>query len=75
MTILGQVENSEGPKVREGSLKIPILELYMGAAGAAEVVSKTVTRTPPSTRAGGQDYGSYTNSLKLVAVSFAISCY
>ena len=29
-----------------------------------EVVSKTVARSPPSTHAGGQDDGSYTNSLK-----------
>ena len=36
-----------------------------GAAGAAEMVSKTVARTPPPTRAGGQDDGSYTNSLKI----------
>ncbi len=36
-----------------------------GATGAAEVVSRTVARTPPPTHAGGQDDGSYTNSLKL----------
>ena len=35
-----------------------------GATGATEVVSKTVARTPPPTHAGGQDDGSYTNSLK-----------
>ena len=35
-----------------------------GATGATEVVSKTVARTPPLTHAGGQDEGSYTNSLK-----------
>ncbi len=35
-----------------------------GEAGAAEVVSRTVARTPPPTHAGGQDDGSYTNSLK-----------
>ena len=36
-----------------------------GATGATEVVSKTVPRTSPPTHAGGQDDGSYTNSLKL----------
>ena len=36
-----------------------------GDAGDAEVVSRTVTQTPPPTHAGGQDDGSYTNSLKL----------
>ncbi len=33
--------------------------------GAGEVVSRPATRTPHPTRAGGQDDGSYTNSLKL----------
>ena len=32
--------------------------------GMAEVVSKTAARTPLPTHAGGQDDGSYTNSLK-----------
>ncbi len=36
------------------------------ATDAGEVVSSTAARTPPSTRAGGQDDGSYTNSLKLI---------
>ena len=35
-----------------------------GAAGAAEVVARPAARTPHPTRAGGQDDGSYTNSLK-----------
>ena len=48
----------------------PLLEhatANMGAAaatGATEVVSRTAARSPPPTRAGGQDDGSYTNSLK-----------
>ena len=33
----------------------------------AEMVSATAARSLPSTRAGGQDYGSLTNSLKLFA--------
>ena len=37
------------------------------AADATEVVSRTAAPTPPSTRAGGQDDGSYTNSLKLMS--------
>ena len=47
------------------------LALEMGEAGEAgetgetEVVSKTAARTPLPTHAGGQDDGSYTNSLKL----------
>ena len=35
-----------------------------GATEVAEVVSKTAARTPLPTHAGGQDDGSYTNSLK-----------
>ena len=35
----------------------------------AEVVSATAARSLSSTRAGGQDYGSLTNSLKLKIVS------
>ena len=50
-------------QVRCLSLFSSLLEL---AAGAAEVVSRTVARTPPPTHAGGQDDGSYTNALKLI---------
>ena len=32
------------------------------------MVARTAARSPPPTRAGGQDDGSYTNSLKLVFV-------
>ena len=45
------------------------LELAGGTtadAVEAEVVSRTAARGPPPTRAGGQDDGSYTNSLKLL---------
>ena len=35
-----------------------------GATGAGEVVARPAARTPHPTRAGGQDDGSYTNSLK-----------
>ena len=47
----------------------PFLELVTaatGAAGEGEMVSRTAAQGPPPTRAGGQDDGSYTNSLKLV---------
>ena len=46
------------------AIRSAFLELVTGATGAAEVVSRTVARTPPPTHAGGQDDGSYTNSLK-----------
>ncbi len=40
------------------------LEFVAEPGGAAEVVSRPATRTPHPTRTGGQDDGSYTNSLK-----------
>ena len=40
-----------------------------GATGAGEVVARPAGRTPHPTRAGGQDDGSYTNSLKLTPLS------
>ncbi len=49
------------------AVRSAFLELATGETGAAaetEVVSKTVARTPPPTHAGGQDDGTYTNSLK-----------
>ena len=44
--------------------KSSLLEHAAGATGATEVVSRTAAQSPPPTRAGGQDDGSYTNSLK-----------
>ena len=49
------------------AVRSAFLELATGAAGdagEAEVVSKPAPQTPPPTHAGGQDDGSYTNSLK-----------
>ena len=53
-------------QVRCLSLFSSLLELAAGAAGATEVVARPAGRTPHPTCAGGQDDGSYTNSLKLV---------
>ena len=50
----------------------PFLEFVNGATGATgegEMASRTAARSPPPTRAGGQDDGSYTNSLKLCLLS------
>ncbi len=44
------------------------------ATDAAEVVSRTAAPTPPSTRAGGQDDGSYTNSLKILVAALLLAC-
>ncbi len=43
------------------------------ATEATEVVSRPAGRTPQPTRAGGQDDGSYTNSLKIVDLAKSIS--
>ena len=46
----------------------PLLELVTAAAGETEMVARTAGQGPPPTRAGGQDDGSYTNSLKLIVI-------
>jgi len=43
-----------------------------GSHGSHEVVSRTATRSPLPTRAGGQDDGSYTHSPKLDYISLHI---
>ena len=46
------------------AIRSAFLELAADATDAAEVVARPAARTPHPTRAGGQDDGSYTNSLK-----------
>ena len=46
------------------AIRSAFLEFVTGATGETEVVSKPAPQTPPPTHAGGQDDGSYTNSLK-----------
>ena len=60
-----------GDLVSEFACKIIVRSAFLaleagatGETGEAEVVSKTAARTPLPTHAGGQDDGSYTNSLK-----------
>ena len=48
----------------------PFLELVAGDAGETEMASSTAAQGPPPTRAGGQDDGSYTNSLKSTSGQF-----
>ena len=78
---LGDPWSPIGSQARSGDLvsedvciftaRSAFLELAMaatgetGETGEAEVVPKTVSQTPHPTHAGGQDDGSYTNSLKL----------
>ena len=57
-----EVASSQVPRIAARSA---FLELAAGATGAGEVVAGSAARTPHPTRAGGQDDGSYTNSLKL----------
>ncbi len=62
---LGGVQGSRLPRRR---IRYAFLELVTDAtdaAGAGEVVARPAARTPHPTRAGGQDDGGYTNSLKL----------
>ena len=51
----------------------PFLEFVDAATGDGEVVARTAARSPPPTRAGGQDDGSYTNSLKLASNRLLLS--
>ena len=63
----GEVASSEVPRIAIRSAFLELAAETTGTArttGTTEVVSRTVAGTPPSTRAGGQDDGSYTNSLK-----------
>ena len=62
----GDLASAEVPQI---AAKSAFLELATGEAEVTEVVSKTLAQTPPSTHAGGQDDGSYTNSLKLATVT------
>ena len=57
--------NLASSQVRCLRIRSAFLELTAGTGGEAEMASRTAARSPPPTRAGGQDDGSYTNSLKL----------
>ena len=58
----------------QNTTKMRNLEHSAGEAGEAGMVPRAAAQTPPSTRAGGQDDGSYTNSLKIFVrcVSFML---
>ena len=60
-----EVASSEVTRIAVRSAFLELAPGTTGATGATGMVSRTVARTPPPTRAGGQDDGSYTNSLKL----------
>ena len=60
----GNLASSEVTRIAAKSAFLEHAAGATGATGTGEVVSRTVARSPPPTRAGGQDDGSYTNSLK-----------
>ena len=45
-----------------------VLGIRRRGHGEREMVARTAARSPPPTRAGGQDGGSYTNSLKILPI-------
>ena len=47
------------------SIILAVFGIRHGSHGETGMVSRTAARSPPPTRAGGQDDGSYTNSLKI----------
>ena len=55
--------NLASSEVRSGRTTCTFLEFV---AEKPEMVSRRTARSPPPTRAGGQDDGSYTNSLKIL---------
>ena len=57
---------------RNCSHKSAFWNLHSGPGGPTEVVAWSAARTLPSTRAGGQDDVSFTNSLKLFRLSVDI---
>ena len=59
-----EVASSQVPRIAARSPFLEFATGATGAAGAGEVVAGSAARTPHPTRAGGQDDGSYTNSLK-----------
>ena len=61
----GEVASSKVPRIAIRSAFLELAAGTTGATGVPEVVSRTVAWSPPPTHAGGQDDGSYTNSLKI----------
>ena len=63
-----EVASSQVSRIAARSAFLELATGATGATGAGEVVAGSAARTPHPTRAGGQDDGSYTNSLKLEAL-------
>ena len=60
-----EVASSQVMRIAAKSVFWELVTAVTAATEAAEVVSRSVAQTPPPTHAGGQDDGSYTNSLKI----------
>ena len=61
---LWNLASSQVPRIAARSAFLELATGAAGTTGAGEVVAGSAARTPHPTRAGGQDDGSYTNSLK-----------
>ena len=70
-----EVASSQVMRIAARSAFLEFVTDAAGATGAGEVVARSAARTPHPTRAGGQDDGSYTNSLKLSTVILYIYIY
>ena len=60
-----EVASSQVTRIAARSVFLEHATGATGTPGQADVVARTAARAPHPTRAGGQDDGSYTNSLKL----------
>ena len=60
-----EVASSQVMRIAARSAFLELVTAAAEVAEAGEVVSRPAARTPHPTRTGGQDDGSYTNSLKL----------
>ena len=61
---LGKIGNLVNADVCIFTARSAFLEHAAEVTAVTEMVSRMLARSPPSTHAGGQDDGSYTNSLK-----------
>ena len=59
-----EVASSQVMRIAARSAFLELVTEPSGPAEVAEVVSRPAARTPRPTRTGGQDDGSYRNSLK-----------
>ena len=66
---LGKIGNLVNADVCIFTARSAFLEHAAEVTEVTEMVSRMLARSPPSTHAGGQDDGSYTNSLELLSIT------